>query len=135
MQLQARKKRDLQEKAVSPVLQKVRQAAAKPVKEETYRETLNIRFNALLYNTIQNMITASHTAQDFTYASPADFIRAALQSYRDGMSLTELEGKGEKITTTIRVDRATKAFYASLPDRLRSRLLERAIRTFLKQRR
>lgn len=135
MQLQARKKHDLPGKGVSSDPQKARQASAKPVKEDAYRETLNIRFNALLYNTIQNMITASHTVQDFTYASPADFIRAALHSYRDGLSLTELEGKGEKITTTIRVDRATKEFYASLPDRLRSRLLERAIRTFLKQRR
>lgn len=135
MQLQARKKRELFGKETPDVSLKAKQAAVKPSKEDAYRESLNIRLNALLYNTIQNMIAASHTSQDFTYASPADFIRAALQAYRDGMSLTELEGKGEKITTTIRVDRATKEFYASLPDRLRSRLLERAIRTFLKQRR
>jgi hypothetical protein len=134
MQLHARKKRDFLDKEPSIAPHGTKEAAAQPSREEAYREVLNIRLNALLYNTIQNMVTASHTAQDFTYASPADFIRAALLAYRDGQSLTELEGKGEKITTTIRVDRATKEFYASLPDRLRSKLLERAIRTFLKQR-
>jgi len=79
------------------------------------------------------MLAASHTAQDFTYTSIADLIRAALAAYRDGMPLTELEEKGEKLTTTIRVDRAIKDFYSSLPDRMRVRLLERALRSFLKQ--
>lgn len=87
----------------------------------------------MLYNTIQNMLAASHTAQDFTYTSVADVMRAALGAYREGLSLTELEEKGEKVTTTIRVDRATKDFYSSLPGRMRTRILERAIRTFLKQ--
>ena len=81
------------------------------------------------------MLTASHIAQDFTYTSSADLIRAALAAYRDGMPLTELEEKGEKLTTTIRVDRATKDFYSSLPDRMRVKLLERALRSFLKQHR
>jgi hypothetical protein len=49
------------------------------------------------------------------------------------MSLTELEEKGEKLTTTVRVDRTTKDFYSSLPGRMRTRILERAIRSFLKQ--
>jgi hypothetical protein len=81
------------------------------------------------------MIAASHAAQDFTYVSPSDFIRASLQAYREGMPLTELEESGEKIGTTIRVDSTTKAFYSSLPNRMRTRILERAIRTFIKQHR
>ena len=80
------------------------------------------------------MLTAAHTVEDFTYVSVSDFIRAALLAYQDGMPLTELDKKGEpKISTTIRVDGELKAFYRSLPDRLRSQLVERAIRTFLKQ--
>ena len=102
--------------------------------ESGYDESLSIRCNALLYNTIQNMLTAAHTVEDFTYVSVSDFIRAALLAYQDGMPLTELDKKGEpKISTTVRVDRELKAFYRSLPDRLRSQLVERAIRTFIKQ--
>ena len=97
-----------------------------------YNHSIYIRCNAMLYNTIQNMLLTSHTAQDFTYVSVADFIRAVLQAYSDGMPLTELEQKGEKISTTIRVDEKLKAFYQSLPDRLRCKLVERAIRTFMK---
>jgi hypothetical protein len=42
------------------------------------------------------MIRSSHAAQDFTYPSLADFIRAALQAYKDGMVLTELDQNGPK---------------------------------------
>lgn len=99
-----------------------------------YHESISIRCNALLYHTIQHRLTAAHTVADFTYVSVADVIRAALQAYQNGMPLTELDKKGEtKISTTIRVDSTLKAFYRSLPDRLRSQIVERAIRTFLTQ--
>ena len=105
-----------------------------PVKTRgAHQEVILVRCNAPLYETIRNMISASHTAQDFTFTSVTDFIRSALEAYRDGMELTELDETGAKTTTTVRVDRATKQFHASLPDRLRSRLAERAIRTFLKR--
>lgn len=97
-----------------------------------YNHSIYIRCNAMLYNTMQNILLASHTAQDFTYVSVADFIRAVLHAYSDGMPLTELDRKGEKISTTIRVDERLKDFYQSLPDRLKSKLVERAIRTFMK---
>ncbi len=100
-----------------------------------YNAVISIRCDTLLYNTIQSMVTASHAAQDFTYSSPSDVLRAALQAYKDGMELTALDEKGEKLGTTIRVDRATKDFYTSLPNRMRTKILERAIRTFMKQHR
>lgn len=106
-----------------------------PEKAEHYRYMITIQCNTMLYDTIQNMLTASHAAQDFTYTSIADVIRAALVAYRDGMPLTELDEKGVKLTTTIRIDRAIKDFYSSLPDRMRAKLLERALRSFLKQHR
>jgi hypothetical protein len=86
-----------------------------------------------VYDTLQNMIRSSHTAQDFTYTSPADYIRAALRAYKDGMVLTELDQGGPKLETTLRVDRDLWLFYKSLPGRMRSKILERAIRTFMKQ--
>ena len=102
----------------------------KPVKSKN--TTLNFQINAILYNTIQNIINALHTSQDFTYVSASDFIRKALSSYKDGMELTELDEKGEKINTSIRVDQALKDFYSNLPDRMRSKLIERSIRTYIK---
>ena len=99
---------------------------------EGFSDVIAIRCNTILYNTIQNAVTASQAAQDFTYSSPSDYIRAALQAYRDGMVLTELDEKGPKMSSTIRVNQETKEFYGSLPDRSRSKILERAIRTFMK---
>jgi hypothetical protein len=131
MELKARKKP--QAPAPIPVV-KPRPPKA-PKKTEHYRYMVTIQCNTMLYNTIQNMLAASHTAQDFTYTSIADLIRAALAAYRDGMPLTELEEKGQKLTTTIRVDRTIKEFYSSLPDRMRVKLLERTLRSFLKQHR
>jgi Arc/MetJ-type ribon-helix-helix transcriptional regulator len=84
------------------------------------------------FNTIQNIIDSLHTSQDFTYVSASDFIRKALSSYKDGMELTELDEKGEKINTSIRVDQSLKDFYSNLPDSMRSKLIERSIRTFIK---
>lgn len=102
----------------------------KPAKRKN--TTLNFQINTILYNTIQNIINSLHTAQDFTYVSASDFIRKALSAYKDGMELTELDEKGEKINTSIRVDQSLKDFYSNLPDRMRSKLIERSIRTFIK---
>lgn len=98
-----------------------------------YREVIGIRCNTMLYNSIQNMLSASHAAQDFTYTSAVDFIRSALQAYKEGMVLTELDQKGEKTALTIRTDQGLKNFYTSLPDRMRTKILERAIRTYMKE--
>jgi hypothetical protein len=97
------------------------------------RYSLRVRYDTILYDTLQNMIRSSHAAQDFTYPSLADFIRAALQAYKDGMILTELDQNGPKVETSLRVDRELWQFYKSLPDRMRPKILERVIRTFVKQ--
>ena len=98
------------------------------------RRSIAVRYDALLYDTIQNMITSAHTAGDFTYKSPADYVRAALRAYKDGMKLTELDRSGEKVATSLRMDQDLWEFWRTLPDQLRSRLLERAIRTYMRTR-
>jgi hypothetical protein len=45
-----------------------------------------------------------------------------------------MDEPGEKLMTTVRVDRDTKDFYSSLPARMRTKILERAVRTVLKER-
>ena len=97
-----------------------------------YEHSITIQCNALLYNTLQNKIKALHTGNDFTYTSVTDLIRAALKAYQSGMELTELEQPGKKKQTSIRVDDSLYKFYKSLPNQLRTKILEKAIRTFIK---
>jgi len=40
------------------------------------------------------MVRVAHTAQDFTYTSIADVIRAALGKYQQEMRLTEMDELG-----------------------------------------
>ena len=100
---------------------------------ESSHHSITVRYGTLLYDTLQNMIRSSHTAQDFTYGSPADFVRAALNAYKDGMVLTELEQDGPKFETSLRVDRELWLFYKTLPGRMRGLVIERVIRTFMKK--
>jgi len=108
-------------------------AAVKKEVREGQHSSITIRYGTLLCDTLQNMIRSSHTAQDFTYPSLADFIRAALRAYKDGMALTELDRRGIKMETSLRVDRELWLFYKSLPSRMRAKILERVIRTFMKK--
>ncbi len=105
---------------------------AKPESSTIYEHSITIQCNALLYNTLQNKIKALHTGNDFTYTSVTDLIRAALKAYQSGMELTELEQPGKKKQTSIRVDDSLYKFYKSLPNQLRTKILEKAIRTFIK---
>ncbi len=104
----------------------------KPESSTIYEHSITIQCNALLYNTLQNKIEALHTGNDFTYTSVTALIRAALKAYQSGMELTELEQPGKKKQTSIRVDDSLYKFYKSLPNQLRTKILEKAIRTFIK---
>jgi hypothetical protein len=106
--------------------------AAEERRQDPARYSITVRYDTMLYDTLQNMIRSAHTAQDFTYPSLADFIRAALRAYKAGMVLTELDQKGPKTETSLRVDRELWLFYKSLPGRMRAKILERVIRTFMK---
>ncbi|MDJ0648877.1 MAG: hypothetical protein QNJ60_09235 [Xenococcaceae cyanobacterium MO_188.B19] len=105
---------------------------AQPETNNSLEHSITIQCNALLYNTLQNTIKAQHTGNDFTYTSVTDLIRAALLAYQSGMELTEIEQPGKKKQTSIRVDDSLYKFYKSLPNQLRTKILEKAIRTFIK---
>jgi hypothetical protein len=94
--------------------------------------SVRVRYDTILYDTLQNMIRSAHAAQDFTYPAVADFIRAALQAYKAGMVLTELEQHGPKVETSLRMDRELWQFYKSWPERMRPKILDRVLRTFVK---
>ena len=130
MELRARKKR---QEVLGPPPAAPVPAGENRAEKDTPRYSITVRYDTLLYDTLQNMIRSAHTAQDFTYTSLADFIRAALRAHKDGMILTELDQNGPKVETSLRVERDLWLFYKSLPGRMRSKILERAIRTFMQQ--
>ena len=101
--------------------------------KSSYTHLITIQCNILLYTTLQNTIQAMHTAGDFTYTSVADLIRSALMAYQKGMKLTETPTTGAKKQTSIRVNESLCQFYKGLPDQMRSKILERVIRTFMKE--
>lgn len=99
-------------------------------------EHIAVRINTTLYNILTNYITSAHIIMDYKYQSVSDIIRAALQKFKEGMHLTEIDEKKQGIqliSTTIRIDNELKQFWETLPDRNRRRILERAIRTYLKE--
>lgn len=108
----------------------VETASSKP--SDTYEHSITIQCDTLLYTTLQNTVTALHTGNDFTYTSVTDIIRAALKAYQEGMELTEIERSGKKKQTSIRVDDSLYKFYKSLPNQLRTKIIEKVIRTYLK---
>ena len=103
-----------------------------PANKDVFTHSITVQCNTLLYTTLQNMIISAHTAGDFTYSSVADIFRTALRAYKGGMQLTELEQAGKKRQTSIRVDEELHDFYRSWPSQLRTKILERVLRTFLK---
>jgi hypothetical protein len=48
------------------------------------------------------------------------------------MPLTELDNDGDRRNISLRVTKKQHNFYKSLPNRLRRKLLERAVRSFMK---
>ncbi len=129
MDLRAKKK-NIKKTTTQPISSPVETVKSEP--SHQYEHSITIQCNALLYNTLQNKIKALHTGNDFTYTSVTDLIRAALKAYQSGMELTELEQPGKKKQTSIRVDDSLYKFYKSLPNQLRTKILEKAIRTFIK---
>ena len=127
MELKARQKNKK-----APKLEPVPEAPKPSPLVATHDYTITLQFNTLLYMTLQNMISSAHTANDFTYTSVADVIRTALQAYADGMELTELDEKGDRRNISIRMTKSQYDFYKSLPNRMGRKLVERAVRTFLK---
>lgn len=120
-------------KKSQPILEKTA-ATIETSASNGFATSIAVRYGTSLHSTIQNMIETSHVAQDFTFVTPSDFVRAALEAYRDGMQLTELDVPGEKREVKIRVHTDLRQFYETLPKGMRTKIVERAIRTYMKQR-
>ena len=129
MDLKAKKKKQAKpiEQAISVPVETVQ---LEP--NNTYEHSITLQCNALLYTTLQNTVKALHAGNDFSYTSVTDIIREALKAYKEGMELTEMEQSGKKKQTSIRVHTSLYKFYKSLPNQLRTKIIEKAIRSYIK---
>lgn len=91
---------------------------------------IQARINLDLFETISNVIRSAITAADFRYGSISDFVRESLESYRKKeLSLAPPEYQsGPKRAITLQVNRETKTFWESLPNRYKSHILNRLLR-------
>jgi len=64
MELRARNKR---KEILSPLAAAPVTAGDHRAEKDTSRYSITVRYDTLLYDTLQNMIRSAHTAQDFTY--------------------------------------------------------------------
>jgi hypothetical protein len=92
-----------------------------------------LRINALLYNTLQNYLSAMHNVSDYTFTSVSDILRHILSQIQHG----ESQNKGvmrfddkRYVDVTIRVTEQQKIFWSSLPNRLKRTIMEKAIIEF-----
>ncbi len=133
MDLKARKKPQPSPELVKPsVVPEVAEVAVSATARQESSE-ITIRFDRMLYEQLQNSLAASHVVGDFSYVSVSDVIRAAMRAYQDGMELTELAPSGNKKGYTLRIDAELRAFYDTLPNRLKSQIIERAVRSYMKE--
>jgi Arc/MetJ-type ribon-helix-helix transcriptional regulator len=132
VRIKARERSGKKLAALREVSQDITPAARDTSESQGFNHSITVRYGTMLYDTIQNAVESAHATQDFTFVSPSDFVRAALKAYKEGMSLTELDIPGAKRETKLRVDDELYQFYQELPKGMRSRLLERAIRTYIK---
>lgn len=92
-----------------------------------------LRIDTLLYNTLQNYLSAMHNVSDYTFSSISDILRHILLQIESG----ELQNSGvvrsdnkTYIEITIRVNESQKQFWSSLPNRLKRAIMEKAIISF-----
>ncbi len=98
-----------------------------------FSEMIQIGVERKLDAFLENMITSAINGGDYRYGSTSDLIREALDDLRNGVPVTEPASTDPKKIRTIRVTAVAKAFWQTLPRGHRRALLDRAIRTKLKQ--
>lgn len=92
-----------------------------------------LRIDTLLYNTLQNYLSAMHNVSDYTFSSISDILRHILLQIESGeLQNSEVVRSDNKtyIEITIRVNESQKQFWSSLPNRLKRAIMEKAIVSF-----
>lgn len=92
------------------------------------------RCNAELHKDITTFLESCFEKMDYRYSGYSAFFRAALEAYIEGMPITEgyEKTKLRRVPTSVRVDKNLYDFYKGLPDRHKTAIIERVLRSFLK---
>lgn len=93
---------------------------------------ITVRLSTMLIDTLRNIITSNKTGGNFEYTNVSDLLRKSLEAYKNGMSLIAQRTKDEKKETSFRVSKELKEFYLSLPENVKSEIIERAAYTYIK---
>lgn len=93
---------------------------------------ITVRLSTMLIDTLRNIITSNKTGGNFQYTNVSDLLRKSLEAYKNGMSLIVQRTKDEKKETSFRVSKELKEFYLSLPENVKSEIIERAAYTYIK---
>ena len=96
---------------------------------------ISLRVNTLLYDTLQNYLSAMHNVSDYTFSSISDILRHILVKIEEKGSYIDqiISDKETEYTEMIvRVTHNQKQFWKSLPNRNRRKIMEKAILAFSK---
>ena len=81
----------------------------------------------------ENALEAAHTSGDYRFQSVGDLLRAALQAYATGLSLTQQAKSGARKRHTVELSPDLMEHYRKLPSRSRGKIIERALLSMLAQ--
>lgn len=93
---------------------------------------ITVRISILLIDKLKNIVISNKAGGNFEYTNASDFMRNALNAYKNGMTLIAQRTNDDKKETSFRVSKELKDFYCNLPQNAKSEIIERAINTYIK---
>lgn len=93
---------------------------------------ITVRISILLIDKLKNIVISNKSGGNFEYTNASDFMRNALNAYKNGMTLIAQRTNDDKKETSFRVSKELKDFYCNLPQNAKSEIIERAINTYIK---
>jgi hypothetical protein len=119
---------------VTKVLNKSNSVVAHNVSNDIQSNSckITVRISILLIDKLKNIVISNKAGGNFEYTNASDFMRNALNAYKNGMTLIAQRTNDEKKETSFRVSKELKDFYCNLPQNTKSEIIERAINTYIK---
>lgn len=97
----------------------------------THYEKITLRLNVLVLNILKNIIISNKAGGDYQYVNISDIVRNALEAYKNGMQLTTQRNSGSYKETSCRIPKELKDFYLSLPNKVKTEIVDRSITTYI----
>jgi hypothetical protein len=94
-------------------------------------EKITLRLSVLVLNTLKNIIISNKAGGNYQYVNISDIVRNALEAYKNGMQLTTQRNSGLYKETSCRIPKELKDFYISLPNNVKTEIIDRSITTYI----